>query len=1579
MPVPLSLPSVITRYSPVAGAAVKRFRRQPSLLSTASRLVGQALLRLQPPVEADPGSLALAWPLTGGAEGELNYVVLPELLIDLFVRETALTVVPGYQTLIQKQGAQWTELAVDLQCMAQELDAVRPTLIESFEEALALFWSETDSQGETHWRWMADYARASFIEGLHSGRSAETLPMHAYEAGLTVATWRKNEAILGQRPADPVRVYLLQIQEGDTALPFDARLDPQLLVSFTGDGQGDDHLLFSQNGGLRYFPSTRALRDAIDAMLSRWDGAEDATLQRVEATGDVFCALARSLLQTQLIQLSGVTGWVRMTESLSATSLLKASSDVVTGFFQIDARRQERNARDLQRALPDWLRRAPAVDRWHFAGALAQLALSWPQVTGSWFLHDIPTLEAYVYQRLRDEAARLHPEGPALVPEHLVLTLVSVVPDPIAVTGGPSEPHFLKEALSVTALAIDNLTAHEAAWLDIAARPGTTVPAWLNEDELKALVRAIDVGEQYPAMLRRRLVEGPESQARQTLFGHQVTLQLPLLAWELMLRGECAMDRDGYQLVEEGLGALPTPEPAHLVGLGVTAGAQYGVDIIAGTYLFTRDTDPSAPCVLYRPLHAKPLRQFSSLDALWDELCAPGELQESALLWMTDLGRSRYSRGGLREPRVARFGQGDEFAPLQVPSPARPVLVPLAAPRLHTLYEQVVKALIDMAERRSVSNAEDRWVSLGHLAQTLFTGLMPVLNGPLATAGWLVQLSDAFNVYLNTLDQSQSASAAARTNLLFSVAMLLLSEAVHWPVDEPERLQEPEPSPGGAIGDGAVDEASEPPEAPAPQPPRPVAMLGWAETAVAEAKAVSRPLDLDLSWSAVSLVPSPTQTQALAALRASPPSEPLSPIPHGPYQGLYLDDRQWLMKWQHNYYAVSVEDVDLRIVGPEGQEGPFIRRDEAGRWALDLRLRLRGGGPKRRIEARRHQNEVDRQQGERLYAEIVGYYESLRTRANSVAERVEHASQHDEPAMDDREALDKLLREGHEHGAQLISAYEGLNKATPLTDYAERICEVLARQLHISRTITDNLSQLSRLCVQDSPYLKVSEKALNELVLRDPAGWVNFIERYRDLTEQSLIYVQLHHDTVRQIEAIPRLGARTLEHNARAVDTFHSPMELRSSLAYCELGLVMEPLRGNPALAEQVHRALEPLLVHGTSHADLIADPSATPQQTMEVLDTALHHYQRVEDALRVFKELLAAEGVMPALERFERIAVAMREDAEARMGELVRSAVTPVVSSASARRNAPRRPRPRPASATSVPRPASSTPQPVATEVIVTAEGESVMAHTHTDHRTQQKVAQVISNGRVLATWRQDSTTGAWNKPAVPVRQPAQGLGARLDSLVAEADKAMRQVREEVSTLARFKLATRVPVEIEDLYHGSARRLEAAAEDIEEALTQLNETDAAIQQRGSAERKAHELRDLAGIARRTGTHARVEISKSLLPTVARLDFLVEQGEVTIRKLGGRTPLGRGGRRDFVQEYEIQDRQRHPLWYAHFHYDTTTSSAERFTAAHLKTVTQRFDGYQKQLQQARDNEEVIGIYRSRIDLTAARRLFLSLP
>jgi hypothetical protein len=65
------------------------------------------------------------------------------------------------------------------------------------------------------------------------------------------------------------------------------------------------------------------------------------------------------------------------------------------------------------------------------------------------------------------------------------------------------------------------------------------------------------------------------------------------------------------------------------------------------------------------------------------------------------------------------------------------------------------------------------------------------------------------------------------------------------------------------------------------------------------------------------------------------------------------------------------------------------------------------------------------------------------------------------------------------------------------------------------------------------------------------------------------------------------------------------------------------------------------------------------------------------------------------------------------------------------------------------------------------------------------------------------------------------------------------------------------------------------------------------------------------------------------------------------------------------------------LWYAHFHYPSPSSAVEAYSAAHLKTESQRTLGGAFDLRTAGNNNEMIAIYRSEISPQLARSLFLS--
>ncbi|WP_460140637.1 hypothetical protein [Pseudomonas sp. S2_E01] len=187
---------------------------------------------------------------------------------------------------------------------------------------------------------------------------------------------------------------------------------------------------------------------------------------------------------------------------------------------------------------------------------------------------------------------------------------------------------------------------------------------------------------------------------------------------------------------------------------------------------------------------------------------------------------------------------------------------------------------------------------------------------------------------------------------------------------------------------------------------------------------------------------------------------------------------------------------------------------------------------------------------------------------------------------------------------------------------------------------------------------------------------------------------------------------------------------------------------------------------------------------------------------------------------------------------------------------------------------------------------------------------------------------------------------------------------------------AGRIPVEIEDMFSQQARRMTEAADAIENALTDLNATDGG---QVSAVNLVKQLNDGAASLYEKGRQCRINMIKKQPPTAARVQWLQDQGLVDIVRIPGRTRL-KGQRKDFLEEYEIRERvagdSKGVLWYAHFHYPKPDTPIDGYTAAHLKTVSQRKLGSGFEMKTAPSNNELIEIYRSEISPQLAKALFL---
>lgn len=219
------------------------------------------------------------------------------------------------------------------------------------------------------------------------------------------------------------------------------------------------------------------------------------------------------------------------------------------------------------------------------------------------------------------------------------------------------------------------------------------------------------------------------------------------------------------------------------------------------------------------------------------------------------------------------------------------------------------------------------------------------------------------------------------------------------------------------------------------------------------------------------------------------------------------------------------------------------------------------------------------------------------------------------------------------------------------------------------------------------------------------------------------------------------------------------------------------------------------------------------------------------------------------------------------------------------------------------------------------------------------------------------------------------------LARLEADARRLLAKVEGAIESSRSSAAISKIPVEIEEILEFKGKSLDEVAVQIDVILMNSSAEPEILTdtRQRAAQALSEELKAAAKRLRLVGKTLRVGMIKRLPPTGPNVDYLNTQKEISIRRLGERTFLSRGQRKDYLQEYVINDTDGRALWYAHFHYKALETPAAAFDVAHLKTAAQRRLSEQTLYSRAGTSQEVIEVYRAKLDAALAQRLFLSIP
>ncbi|PVZ13505.1 MULTISPECIES: hypothetical protein [unclassified Pseudomonas] len=1509
---PLSLLNQVLDQASLLSEVATRFCPRPSLCGWAASFLDDYIAELHSALPAS-GELWLATPVyldDETQEGFQGYDLnpLPWVLIDSNLRGDPLNLIQGWHFVTDQAGNENPrQLPIDMDELTLWLDEGARHMQGGFAQSLVGWWGAPDTQShQTPWAWLADHLRGAMLREASSGLDpADAAALRA----------------LADRRGAGTDAGLLNIVGDQGYLPLPGNLEPALLIRQPHVQPGWERLiLWAPKVGAVVFRDWPSMAHYISQAMSLDIGQPQVTLECRRFEGDAFEAMAGRVLEIQMICWPPLLELARDHRLTAPTVAMLV--DQLTGLLTFDRLDRQALGKQIAKGLPGWLVKASDQDRQRYAEGLGRLALS-RQVGDFDWLEGVPSLDEWTRKRLLAQMRVDWPEDPLPDIDELDLRLLtneSAMASVVSSGEGLLEEH----SISLVRLAQLNRAGRPRGELTLHVRPGQKLPPGFDRDYVEQLVHEVDIGGNYLSLLRAQL-QGPglEPERRRQVFLRQWSIQLAQQALEHSLRDAHGFSSETAQMVAVAVGGTGEMRLHAIMRPLVLEASASQKACPTAVFVIGPGDCGEGPRVLYTPLRNPTLQAFTSMAALEDGLREEGELQRFVIDWLKPEVRNVYANGGLAQPHIVRFGQGDEFAPLSVPAPAAIREGSALISPGDAVHAALVEAMIDLADRRTVSNAESRWISFGALASALFEAVLPFVPGPFGVAGWVFGLLEQVGELLEQESNGaqQPNSPQALTGLLFNVSLFLFAEALHLPAALNARK-----STKGNLTRPATERAR--------------VLIEHAE--IQEPVPPSAPL-LSFSWASARAQLPPERLQALRAMRQALPAGHGSPAPYGQMAGLYVADNALYVRLAEGDFQVAFDEhAQLRVVNPVRPTvpGPWLARDEAGRWRLDTRLRLLGGGDSAQALDRQVESLRAMANYESWISTFANDLKALDFTVNLIAStRASERPSREQEAQQLHDNFHVRLSTLIDRADTLASQLEEANRHYALRNYWERQGRLMKIRISLQlRRIANRRNQLAGL-TKDWEAKKQAASALLQQPayiesLRSRIGWLDEMLMGNRLVDQLL------DDLVR----IPRIGKQYREELQPRLEKLPSPLlwhRTRLSLMGV-LGLHVAGVQA-PEVAQAASNWLESALEMAHRYEQVL-DEDAVRQQLPETtpiaerLAAANSSAGTLEQVLQGFRA--AADGLAFARDgaplgllgqdftALLHAVVALGDQVEASLQQVLERELRLRRYERKASRKAQRK----------LDKSQHRAPSRVVTLRKPVAEPLPLLP--------EEPVEQML---RHLAI----------SPPATGVKNLMKQARTRLDGTA----KLVQRVRGWVSD-------QRIPVEMEELLTEPARELDKLADMLEQASRQAVENPPA----GGLELRqlVQRLRSTADELRGEGRQVRIETILIRPPTGDNLSWLLQQNEASIGPLGPEQPLKTGqGEGDRLREALINKRDGTPLWYAHFHY---THSGE-LVASHLKTAAQRFDGLGKQLQQAQAGKSVVAIWRGRLSEVQVRAMF----
>lgn len=1496
----------------------------PTLQEAAVEMLRKALKKNFAQLQVAPDDIMLMTPVWHQQGQKMlshssRFESLPHVLARLaFTGETANYIEGEHFLTLAPEMEDPVHLPVGMDAISEMLNENAPALFLAFAQNQLDYWNATEEE-IPRWQQLADTLKETLdvqsIKGWDTNECSLARHVSAFpekasrattHAGLSDVRASLIDLDLAFELAEANRTRHLMVAG---ALVLTAKLGSRELVT-----------MYTIDEGFESFSSLAELGATLPERIDMELSGQTLKWRLYEPDGNIFDALVRALVSCQIDSIDAL-------DPMSRSPLIRFISP------------QEHSGREeiagdgrvglLDEAIPDWLIAGSLDDIQTYSGYLTELGRLRDADSDAFDVNKIALIADYAQQQMREAitAARPAKETALLRPDQVRITVTQSFE-----AGGLTLPDpFSTRVQTLGEFALHNIRPYLAK---IAYADATPTPGWLTVDLLVRLADKVNIGENYPKLIKTSLIDdAPQARLYQTRYCRQLPLLLPLLALECKLKRQGDVDERGYRQVRQLVKSIADNSavadwPVQIRPLAFMPRFRLGStpDTVANMYIIGPPAGKDGPCLLYRPLLDQPLRQFPSAQNMLYALYQPGELRDSVLAWLPNRSLSfDYAQyvfsSGLPSPWTITELAFEPFIHLDLTAAVNLADTPLSADIYTTLFTSHSQALADLADRQSTSNAERRWAILADSSWAIFSVAANFLSGPAGTAVWVWQTIAQIQQAQDAHEQGDTYAQWSSIGDVLLTLGILLGQRI---AVRRLRLSSPR-SEKTALKHASGTEL-----------PPPAPLLRKEPKITHDNTPITTPLpEAHLSLLApAKLTRIDSQSAFLKTIdhmKVTKPSLPEGARPNADH--LYASEGKLYAQVGERWFQVSAQvDEPVFALDPADPAHPglSIRFDtQAARWHWELRLRLRGGGPTGRIEALRREKAKRKAD---TWQVLHRFIEQEAGRKADLSEALEPLNEADEQAPLSEAEITLYITKADE----LASSYTGA--LATLEQWREAGGAGVFYQ-----------SQLMRMTVEQHRFLsgwmrmKLREYAKIVLPQINPAEPAQTRSRQTQMTAgRNAIAV-----SDEMVERLDQLHAslERLNHHSGATQNVAGdlrrllPSFSRRDLHANEIGMSIElSLRDAPdSTLDPLRQLIVPIFEgaadagHGLAERRNRAQPAETQAVAVVRLSALV---DRLADAKRRLQEVFDSSAAQLQTERFLRVQQLVEG-----FHEMAREALLKAL------------------------------PEPEELPLAAMARLEPTPAASRAVGRVNRARPQVIEPRRAAP----EPAPVVEQMPIVraPARRmlPVTALGD--EPLV---DNAMSMIAGLEAFIKRLRIdaqrPSRIPADMKDLFDQQATRLDQAAVSVDEIFARRS-ADFPIATLAS------ELRTAATRLRGEGISIYGSMLTGRRPRESYLQWLHEHNLVQIVK-DERGRIRTKQRKDFFQEYRILDisRQNKTLWVAHFHYDKLADPDEHFTAAHLKFADSYLQNLPSKSRQELEHFDAVDNLLRRIVTPAVRDLFL---